>query len=140
MQRVEAPEVVSTPAIGLLHPLAPERYFESPRAYLDWRLSDAVAAEHGDTLATHDAPRVAVLLFRKHVITEQTYSPRGRSADGSRRRRGCDVDVPRRRVATTPRLRRGCSAETRVATTPRLRRGCSAETSRGDAAARWTFH
>merc|ERR1712097_94314 len=51
--------------------------------------------------------------------------------DGSRRRRGrdvdvpwgrvaasCDVDVPRRWVAATPRLRRGYSAETGA--TPRI--------------------
>ena len=34
-------------------------------------------------------------------------SPRGYAADGSRRRRGWDVDSPRRRVAATPRLGRG---------------------------------
>ena len=65
------------------------------------------------------------------------------------RRRGCDVDIPSRRVAETPRPRRGDSVETsgnaaaskshvdipwrRVAATPRLRR--SVEASRRDAAA-----
>ena len=37
--------------------------------------------------------------------------PRELSFDESRRRRGRDVEIPRRRVAATPRLRRGYSAE-----------------------------
>ena len=50
--------------------------------------------------------------------------PSGYSADGSRPRRGCHVDIPWRRVAATPRLSRGDSVAT----------------SRGDAAAAtWTF-
>ena len=50
-------------------------------------------------------------------------SPRGHSNE-SRRRRGCHVDIPWRRVAATPRLPRGYSMET----------------SRGDAAAAtWIF-
>ena len=71
-----APTVVETPGIGCLHPLAPGRYFLSPREYLDWRLSaDAAAAATaaGAELAPAEAPRVAVLLFRKHVITKQPY-------------------------------------------------------------------
>ena len=73
-----APTVVETPGIGCLHPLAPGRYFLSPREYLDWRLSaDAAAAATaaGAELASAEAPRVAVLLFRKHVITDQPYIP-----------------------------------------------------------------
>ena len=73
-----APTVVETPGIGCLHPLAPGRYFLSPREYLDWRLSaDAAAAATaaGAELAPAEAPRVAVLLFRKHVITKQPYIP-----------------------------------------------------------------
>ena len=38
--------------------------------------------------------------------------------DESRRRRGCNVDIPWRRVAATPRLQREYS----VAVTPRLQR------------------
>ena len=71
-----APTVVETPGIGCLHPLAPGRYFLSPREYLDWRLSAAAAAAAtaaGAELAPAEAPRVAVLLFRKHVITKQPY-------------------------------------------------------------------
>ena len=52
------------------------------------------------------------------------------------RRRGYDVDIPRRRVAATPLLRRGYSAE--VAATPRLRDVAIPRKSRGDAAA-WIF-
>ena len=44
-----------------------------------------------------------------HVLGLRAY---GYAADGSRRRRGCDVDVLRRRVAATPRLGRGWSVET----------------------------
>jgi magnesium chelatase subunit H len=59
-----------TPALGLYHPqLEREKrpYFESVSAYLDW---------HARTRAHKvpvDAPRVAVLLYRKHVITKQPY-------------------------------------------------------------------
>ena len=35
------------------------------------------------------------------------YSVEALRGDGSRRRRGYDVDIPRRRVAAAPRLRRG---------------------------------
>ena len=64
----------------------------------------------------------------------------------SRRRRGCHADIPRRRVAATPRLPRGYSVEAGRAT-PRARRriirrggvaatprGYSVEAGRGDAA------
>ena len=72
-----APTAVETPGIGCLHPLAPGRYFLSPREYLDWRLSaDDRGGRHSGWLqsaAPAEAPRVAVLLFRKHVITKQPY-------------------------------------------------------------------
>ena len=46
-------------------------------------------------------------------LDSSTYlRPRGSFSDESRRRRGCRVDMPRRRVAAPPRLRRGDSAET----------------------------
>ena len=38
---------------------------------------------------------------------ESAAAPQLRRGGESRRRRGCDVDSPRRRVAATPRLRRG---------------------------------
>ena len=72
-----APTVVETPGIGCLHPLSSE-YFLSPAAYLEWRLAASTATEasrRNFTLASPAAPRVAVLLFRKHVITDQPYIP-----------------------------------------------------------------
>ena len=66
------------------------QFFESPASYLQWRLSDDTVQNlskqhpatttssnrkhHGITLADpQTAPRVAILLYRKHVITEQRY-------------------------------------------------------------------
>ena len=44
-------------------------YFTSPSKYLAWRRS------HPPSLPS-DAPVVAVLLYRKHIVTEQAYVPR----------------------------------------------------------------
>ena len=78
---VALPDLEVTPDVGLLHPLlmrrpGPARYFISPNEYVRWRESDecsALAAEARFTLAPPDAPRVAVLLYRKHVITGLKY-------------------------------------------------------------------
>jgi magnesium chelatase subunit H len=85
------PPLQVTPDIGLIHPVRSRQqqqdetkaaiftqpqYFESPAEYLAWRLSantQTLAAQQGFVLAPDDAPRVAVLLYRKHVITEQRY-------------------------------------------------------------------
>jgi magnesium chelatase subunit H len=72
------PELVVTPDIGLIHPLLRDRasFVESPKSYLDWRLSQstyATAKQQKFHLAPPDAPVVAILLYRKHVITEQRY-------------------------------------------------------------------
>lgn len=75
------PELVVTPDIGLLHPLmirndGAKRYVTSPRDYVQWRESKAcreAAMEKNFALAPIDAPRVAILLYRKHVITDQRY-------------------------------------------------------------------
>lgn len=91
------PELMVTPDIGVVHPLRynsykgkdvrdsglaqimVDRFFgSSPASYLDWRLSRAtaaLAAQQNFQLAPNDAPRVAVLLYRKHVVTEQKYIP-----------------------------------------------------------------
>jgi magnesium chelatase subunit H len=79
----ELPELQVTPDIGLVHPLRPLHFFDSsPAEYLEWRLSkeahqQAAARSNAHTtfkLADNDtAPRVAVLLYRKHVITKQRY-------------------------------------------------------------------
>jgi hypothetical protein len=58
------PPPLETPATGCLHPDAPGRYFKTPGEYWAWY------RQHG-RLAGTDAPVVAVLLYRKHVITEQ---------------------------------------------------------------------
>ncbi|GKY95621.1 hypothetical protein MPSEU_000523400 [Mayamaea pseudoterrestris] len=78
----QLPQLQVTPDIGLIHPLfyrssdGVSPYFESPRDYLSWRLSDRtkhLAIKHNFRLAPAGAPRVAMLLYRKHVITEQRY-------------------------------------------------------------------
>lgn len=80
----DLPPVLTTPDTGLIHPVYyrdPNRtsqspYFLSPSSYLAWRRSrrakEAARRQHFH-LADDDAPVVAVLLFRKHVITEQRY-------------------------------------------------------------------
>ena len=74
----ELAELQITPDIGLIHPLRKEEmnFIESPRLFLDWRLSPSTYAEAKERhfeLAPPEAPKVAVLLYRKHVITEQRY-------------------------------------------------------------------
>mmetsp|Transcript_1572 Transcript_1572/g.5385 ORF Transcript_1572/g.5385 Transcript_1572/m.5385 type:complete len:1547 (-) Transcript_1572:1607-6247(-) len=61
-------EVLETPAIGVYHPdreAAKQACFESPADYLSWYRST-----YSPSAAT---PVVAVLLYRKHVITRQPY-------------------------------------------------------------------
>lgn len=71
------PEVVVTPDVGLIHPLLDQgKYFTSPKEYLNWRLSNECfekASIEEFKLADANAPKVAVLLYRKHVITDQPY-------------------------------------------------------------------
>ena len=64
---VEALPVIETPATGCLHP-AHDGYFATPAEYAAWY-------ERAGPLAGTGAPRVAVLLYRKHVITKQPYIP-----------------------------------------------------------------
>ena len=55
---------------------------------------------------------------------EFVHSPRGHFSDESRRRRGCDVDIPREETWPWPRRGRDVEIPWRqVAATPRLRRG-----------------
>lgn len=56
---------IETPNMGLLHPDYPG-YFESPRQYLNWYRSRS---------GNSQAPVVGMLLYRKHVITQQPYIP-----------------------------------------------------------------
>lgn len=60
----EIPDVVETPNMGLLHPDY-QGYFTSPQAYLQWYRQTYPQ--------TSNQPVVAILLYRKHVITQQTY-------------------------------------------------------------------
>lgn len=85
--------VRETPAVGLFHPLA-GRYFATPREYMAWyekeqqraaegrgdegggRVADLVGREglkRGKGVAPPGSPKVAVLLYRKHVVTRQGY-------------------------------------------------------------------
>ncbi|KAL6750256.1 CobN/Magnesium chelatase-domain-containing protein, partial [Haematococcus lacustris] len=61
---------VETPSLGCLHPLYAEgqAYFASPADYMRWY------SQHGPLRGT-GAPVVGVLLYRKHVITQQQYIP-----------------------------------------------------------------
>lgn len=67
-----------TPPLGLFHPMA-GRYFSTPRDYLTWyegKQKEALTLEEGDRgqgVAPPGSPKVAVLLYRKHVITGQGY-------------------------------------------------------------------
>jgi magnesium chelatase subunit H len=61
----EIPEAIETPNKGLLHPDR-DGYFLTPRDYLDW-----YAKAKGI-----DKPVVAILLYRKHVISKQPYIPK----------------------------------------------------------------
>lgn len=61
------PAVIETPSLGVLHP-DHAGYFATPAEYMKWY------AKSGKLRGT-DAPVVGVLLYRKHVITEQPYIP-----------------------------------------------------------------
>ena len=62
----EIPPPLETPNMGLLHP-SYSGYFESPRDYLSWY--------QGQSKLSPSAPTVGLLLYRKHVITQQPYIP-----------------------------------------------------------------
>jgi magnesium chelatase subunit H len=65
------PPPVETPATGCLHPDAPGRYFSGPAEYMRWY---RVEGRHAEALRSpHPPPVVGVLLYRKHVVTEQPY-------------------------------------------------------------------
>jgi magnesium chelatase subunit H len=67
---------IETPNIGLLHPDY-VGYFESPQQYLEWY---ATKQTPSSLLAPRSSlssslPTIAILLYRKHVITKQPYIP-----------------------------------------------------------------
>eukprot|EP00170_Pyropia_yezoensis_P010223 contig_46925_g10261 len=53
------------PATGLVHPERPGYYFRTPAEYVEWH-----TAAHPDRAGR---PRVAVLLYRKHVVSGLSY-------------------------------------------------------------------
>ncbi|WNZ44291.1 magnesium chelatase subunit H [Leptolyngbya boryana CZ1] len=61
----EIADPIETPNIGLLHPEY-NGYFESPKQYLDWYRQRF----------NSDHPTVGIMLYRKHVITNQQYIPK----------------------------------------------------------------
>ncbi len=79
----EIPPPIEIPNMGLLHPDY-EGYFTSPREYLDWYQEKAIpptSLKKGGgkrqsplpPLKKGEAKVVAILLYRKHVITKQAY-------------------------------------------------------------------
>lgn len=65
---MEIQSVKEYPALGIYHPSLNEAgiMMTDPKAYLSWYLST-------HTWVKDDTPRVGVLLYRKHVISEQGY-------------------------------------------------------------------
>jgi cobalamin biosynthesis Mg chelatase CobN len=83
-----APPPRETPATGCLHPAAPGRVFASPAEYMAWYRAE------GPLRLDPGAPVVAVLLYRKHVITAQVSAslpPRACACARSPRRRSRDA-------------------------------------------------
>jgi len=66
----EPAPIVETPATGCVHPARPGHVFATPTEYLRWYASSGRASR-----APAGAPVVAVLLYRKHVVTDQPYLP-----------------------------------------------------------------
>ncbi len=67
---LEPAAVIETPATGCLHPAAPGRYFSSPAEYWQWYTREY---KPENPALDSTAPVAAVLLYRKHVITNQPY-------------------------------------------------------------------
>ena len=66
-------------------------------------------------LGKNEAAAGATWIWKEGLQFDVAYrTPRGDAADGSRRRRGCDVDSPWIHVAAPPRLRRGAKSRPRA--------------------------
>jgi magnesium chelatase subunit H len=61
-----------TPSQGLVHPQSGGKFFETPAQFLRW-YEKSRGLEDGYKYAPPGAPVVALLLYRKHVITQQRY-------------------------------------------------------------------
>mmetsp|Transcript_24668 Transcript_24668/g.97881 ORF Transcript_24668/g.97881 Transcript_24668/m.97881 type:complete len:1448 (-) Transcript_24668:96-4439(-) len=83
---VVVPALVEFPAVGVVHPAAPGRVFASPNEFLRWRRDELLERRRDGAasstslhpkklspLADSSAPVVAVLVYRKHVLTKQPY-------------------------------------------------------------------
>ena len=68
----EIPPPIETPNKGLLHPDY-DGYFTSPDDYLQWYKQHSLSQSLEET--AEKIPTVAILLYRKHVITKQPYIP-----------------------------------------------------------------
>ena len=64
----DIPRPIETPNMGLLHPEY-EGYFISPQDYLNWYTT------HVGAVRERPLPTIGILLYRKHVITNQPYIP-----------------------------------------------------------------
>lgn len=71
----EIPTPIETPNIGLLHPDY-AGFFESPKQYWEWYCHRNEDAGLRDTPTQSSRPVVGILLYRKHVITQQSYIPK----------------------------------------------------------------
>ena len=119
--------VVETPPQGCIHPSRPGRVWKDPAAYVQWY--DSADGPGGDRATAarlgpgSGAPRVAVLLYRKHVVTEQPYIPGLIEEMEARGVRPIPVfisgveahTVVRDQLTSTPRIRATEAAAARVA-------------------------
>ncbi|MGK7932125.1 MAG: cobaltochelatase subunit CobN, partial [Microcystaceae cyanobacterium] len=65
----EIPPPIETPNMGLLHPEY-DGYFTSPKDYLNWHNDKSKVKGQKSKISS---PTIAILLYRKHVITKQPY-------------------------------------------------------------------
>jgi magnesium chelatase subunit H len=75
----DIPAPIETPNMGLLHPEY-QGFFTSPKAYLKWYQKrsgrhEAEPISPQSPVPSNQSPIVGILLYRKHVITKQTYIP-----------------------------------------------------------------
>ncbi|MEA5470840.1 magnesium chelatase subunit H [Spirulina sp. 06S082] len=70
----EIPAPIETPNMGLLHPDY-NGYFESPQNYINWYINDRPSVGTLYATSLHRSPVIGILLYRKHVISQQPYIP-----------------------------------------------------------------
>lgn len=71
----DIPAAIAAPNMGLLHPDY-NGYFESPKAYVEWyeqRQVPRAPIGNQRTAVPSSLPTIGLLLYRKHVITQQPY-------------------------------------------------------------------